>query len=167
MNQMAINYGKVLFLLGIDRERIAETAKIWNSSKPLQEVLESPVVQRSKKHSLIEKIFPETLHSFLKVVCDNHEEKMLPDIFRAYQRWYDDSRKIKTGILYYVDKPDSEQLAQIENKLCSQLKCNKVKLALKSRPELIGGFVIRIGDLEIDRSLQGSVNCLTEKLTRR
>ena len=92
---------------------------------------------------------------------------MLPDIFRAYQRWYDDSRKIKTGILYYVDKPDSEQLAQIENKLCSQLKCNKVKLALKSRPELIGGFVIRIGDLEIDRSLQGSVNCLTEKLTRR
>ena len=102
MNQMAINYGKVLFLLDIDREMIAETAKIWNSSKPLQEVLESPVVQRSKKHSLIEKIFPETLHSFLKVVCDNHEEKMLPDIFRAYQRWYDDSRKIKTGILYYV-----------------------------------------------------------------
>lgn len=34
-------------------------------------------------------------------------------------------------------------------------------------PELVGGFVIRIGDLEIDRSLRGSINCLREKMARR
>ncbi len=164
MNQTAINYGKVLFLLGVDRQIVAEAADIWEESEPLREVMESPVVGAGEKHRLIERIFPKEIQAFLKVVCDNREVDLLPDMFQAYGKWYDESEKIRRGILYYVEKPAEEQLTQIEKKLCSQLKCNEVKLALEPLPELIGGFVIRIGDLEIDRSLRGSINCMKEKL---
>lgn len=164
MNQTAINYGKVLFLLGMDRQTVAEAEEIWKQSEPLREVMESPVVKAGEKHRLIERIFPEEIQVFLKVVCDNREMDLLPDMFQAYETWYDDSEKIRRGILYYVEKPEKEQLARIEKKLCSQLKCSEVKLALEPLPELIGGFVIRIGDLEIDRSLRGSINCMKEKL---
>ena len=37
MKQIAINYGKVLFLLGIDRQDIKQTEEIWNGSEPLRE----------------------------------------------------------------------------------------------------------------------------------
>ena len=150
MNQTAINYGKVLFLLGVDRQIVAEAADIWEESEPLREAME--------------RIFPKEIQAFLKVVCDNREVDLLPDMFQAYGKWYDESEKIRRGILYYVEKPAEEQLTQIEKKLCSQLKCNEVKLALEPLPELIGGFLIRIGDLEIDRSLRGSINCMKEKL---
>lgn len=164
MDQTAINYGKVLFLLGMDRQTVAEAEEIWKQSEPLREVMESPVVKAGVKHRLIERIFPEEIQVFLKVVCDNRKMDKLPDMFQAYEDWYDDSKKIQRGVLYYVEKPEKEQLAQIEKKLCSQLKCNEVKLALEPLPELIGGFVIRIGDLEIDQSLRGSINCMKEKL---
>lgn len=164
MNQTAINYGKVLFLLGVDRQIVAEAADIWKSCKSLQDVMESPVVENGEKHRVIERIFPEEIQVFLKVVCDNREVELLPDMFQAYEDWYDDSEKIRRGVLYYVEKPGEQQLVQIEKKLCSQLKCSEVKLALEPRPELIGGFVIRIGDLEIDRSLRGSINCMRQKL---
>lgn len=164
MDQTAINYGKVLFLLGMDRQTVAEAEEIWKQSEPLREVMESPVVKAGVKHRLIERIFPEEIQVFLKVVCDNRKMDKLPDMFQAYEDWYDDSEMIQRGVLYYVEKPEKEQLAQIEKKLCSQLKCNEVKLVLEPLPELIGGFVIRIGDLEIDQSLRGSINCMREKL---
>ena len=58
MNQTAINYGKVLFLLGVDRQIVAEAADIWEESEPLREAMESPVVGAGEKHRLIERIFP-------------------------------------------------------------------------------------------------------------
>lgn len=42
MKQIAINYGKVLFLLGIDRQDIKQTEEIWNGSEPLREAMNSP-----------------------------------------------------------------------------------------------------------------------------
>ena len=59
MKQIAINYGKVLFLLGIDRQDIKQTEEIWNGSEPLREAMNSPVVSGEAKKHLIEKIFPE------------------------------------------------------------------------------------------------------------
>ena len=49
MNQTAINYGKVLFLLGVDRQIVAEAADIWEESEPLREAMESPVVGAGEK----------------------------------------------------------------------------------------------------------------------
>lgn len=164
MDQTAINYGKVLFLLNIDRETVAEAADIWKQSEPLREVLGSPVTGDKEKHRIVERIFPEKIQSFLKVVCDNREVELLPEMFQAYENWYDASEGIQRGVLYYVEKPDEEQLAGIERKLCGQLKCREVKLALEPKESLIGGFVIRIGDLEIDRSLRGSIDGMREKL---
>ena len=65
MNQTAINYGKVLFLLGVDRQIVAEAADIWEESEPLREAMESPVVGAGEKHRLIERIFPKEIQAFL------------------------------------------------------------------------------------------------------
>mgnify|MGYP000952494322 CR=1 FL=1 len=126
MKQIAINYGKVLFLLGIDRQDIKQTEEIWNGSEPLREAMNSPVVSGEAKKHLIEKIFPEKMQPFLKVVSEHHEEALLKEIFQSYEECYDDSHNIRRGILYYVEKPDEEQLALIEKRLCSQLKCSEV-----------------------------------------
>ena len=67
----------------------------------------------------------------------------------------------------FVEDPDKSQLEQIEARLCRELNARQVVLHVQPDKSLIGGFIIRIGDLEIDQSILGSMNCLKEKLIWR
>ena len=51
--------------------------------------------------------------------------------------------------------------------MCRELNARQVVLQVQQDKRLIGGFIIRIGDLEIDQSILGSMNCLKEKLIWR
>ena len=44
---------------------------------------------------------------------------------------------------------------------------DKVALALEKKPELIGGFVLRVGDIEEDYSMKGRLNRLERRLAWR
>ena len=157
MKQTAINYGKVLFELGISEDAVETAKQLYLQSEELRKVLNSPIVTRAQKHRIIDKLFPQEMHSFLKKVCDYNEAEILPDIFSAYEIWRRESQGILVGTLYYMT----------EQGLCKKLGCQQLQLTLEEDHSLIGGFVIRIGDLEIDQSILGSVNGLKQKLTRR
>ena len=151
-----------------EAEDAVETAKqLYLQSEELRKVLNSPIVTRAQKHRIIDKLFPQEMHSFLKKVCDYNEAEILPDIFSAYEIWRRESQGILVGTLYYMTEPTKAQLRNIEQGLCKKLGCQQLQLTLEEDHSLIGGFVIRIGDLEIDQSILGSVNGLKQKLTRR
>ena len=46
--------------------------------------MKSPVVSKQDKHKLIDRIFPESMKNFLKVVCDYGEADLLEEIFATY-----------------------------------------------------------------------------------
>ena len=167
MKQTAINYGKVLFELGISEDAVETAKQLYLQSEELRKVLNSPIVTRAQKHRIIDKLFPQEMHSFLKKVCDYNEAEILPDIFSAYEIWRRESQGILVGTLYYMTEPTKAQLRNIEQGLCKKLGCQQLQLTLEEDHSLIGGFVIRIGDLEIDQSILGSLNGLKQKLTRR
>ena len=167
MKQTAINYGKVLFELGISEDAVETAKQLYLQSEELRKVLNSPIVTRAQKHRINDKLFPQEMHSFLKKVCDYNEAEILPDIFSAYEIWRRESQGILVGTLYYMTEPTKAQLRNIEQGLCKKLGCQQLQLTLEEDHSLIGGFVIRIGDLEIDQSILGSVNGLKQKLTRR
>ena len=52
--------------------------------------------------------------------------------------------------------------------LCT-IRYNKetVELTMVEQPELIGGFVLKVGDIEEDNSIRGRLNRLEKKLTWR
>lgn len=79
-----------------------------------------------------------------------NEAEILPDIFSAYEIWRRESQGILVGTLYYMTEPTKAQLRNIEQGLCKKLGCQQLQLTLEEDHSLIGGFVIRIGDLEID-----------------
>lgn len=167
MKQMAINYGQALLELGVPGEDILQARKTWELSRPLREALSSPVVQRKQKEKVIEQVFPESMHSFMKVICRYQEENLLSEIFQAYEQLANHKAGILQGTLYYVREPEKEQLEQIRQKLARQYGAQSVQLKLIHKPELVGGFVIRLGDLELDESLLGRMNRLKEKMIRR
>ncbi len=167
MGQTAINYGKVLLQLSVPREDIECSKQIWESSDRLRQALCSPIIKQEEKYRVLQQIFPKSMHPFLLTVCKYHKCELLSDMFQAYQSCYEKENGIASGVLYYIEEPEKAQLTAIEKGLCEKLSVKKVQLTLCKKTELIGGFQIRIGDLEIDESILGRLKLLEQRLIRR
>ena len=78
----AIRYAHVLSELGISGAAVEETEEILEQTKELKEILEHPVITKENKHDIIDRIFPEEMKNFLKVVVDNGKVDIVMEIFR-------------------------------------------------------------------------------------
>lgn len=167
MTQMAVNYGRILCETGVGPDDIKRAEQILRSVPEVKIVLANPELSLKKKERVIEKIFPQSLKNFFKVLCRNHDAELTDDIFRSYWRFYHEAHGILAGSLSFVAPPSEKQLEAIKNRLCERYGASSAELQKKQDKNLIGGFVIRIGDQEIDWSLKGRIEQLQQKLIRR
>lgn len=167
MTQTANNYGVVLYELGVSKEIVEETKRIFSLTTELPKVLDSPIVAAKEKHQLIDSIFPEEIRKFLKVLCDYGSVSQIADVFCAYEDYADEQNGVLRATLFYVTPPNDSQLAQIKEYLGRKYNQKEVQVKLVEQPDLIGGFVIRVKDEEEDWSMKGRLNKLQQKLIWR
>lgn len=171
MTQKAINYGIVLYQLGISQDMVEDVKTLVENSPELVDALANPVVSHAEKRKVIDKVFDrfgsKELVNFMKILCDNDGFDMIHDIFDEYERYARQQQDILSATLYYVTPPTDEQKAGIENFLMREYGSKAVQLSMVEKKELIGGFVIRTGDREYDRSILGRYKSLRQKLVMR
>lgn len=167
MTQTARNYGRILWELGATREEIEELRRLFNEIPELMLALNSPVVGEKEKHTVIGRVFPGRLCNFMKVLCGYQSVDQIPDILKAYDAYFDEQSDTLRAVLYYVTAPDDVQREGIEKYLGRKYGRHRVELEMTEKPELIGGFVLRIGDIEEDYSIRGRLLALQQKLTGR
>lgn len=161
------NYEKVLYELKISPETAAEVNAMLESVPEILQVLTSPVVLQEKKQKVIDRIFPEELHNFMKVLCRYQKVQNAQEIFKKYQEYYNKQQNVLNAELFYVIPPKEEQLNGIRKYLCNRYHTEDVVVKQSEKKDLIGGFLIRTGDEEIDYSLKGRIDALQQKLTWR
>lgn len=167
MMQAAINYGRVLFELSISQTAIEETALALKTVPELKRALSSPVIPMGSKHKVIERVFPKEMITFLKVIVDRRDMDLADDIFEAYRTRVAEEEGVLEASLYYVTEPEEAQLQEIKAMLCKKYEKKDIRLRLIEDPGLIGGFIIRVGDVETDWSLKGRLRQLEQKIMRR
>lgn len=167
MIQAAINYGQVLYELSISESVIEEAASVFKTEPELKRALCSPVVEKKSKHRIIDRIFPAEIRNFLKVLVDRRDIDLVEDIFESWRSYTCMQEGILEASLYYVTKPQEEQLKEIKKMLCKKYEKKDVRLRLIEDSGLIGGFIIRVGDVETDWSLKGRLRQLEQKIMRR
>lgn len=167
MTQAAINYGQVLYERSVSEAAIEETALALQSVPELKHALNSPVVAKSSKHRIIDRVFPAEIRSFMKVLVDRRDVEIAGDAFEAWRSRVCEENGILEAELVCVTKPDERQLDEIRQMLMKKYRKNDVRLRLKKDPGLIGGFIIRVGDVETDWSLKGRLKQLEENIMRR
>jgi len=167
MTQAAINYGQVLYELSIPETAIEEAALALKTVPELKRTLNSPVIAKSSKHRIIDRVFPEETRNFFKVLVDRHDIGLADQIFEAWRSHICEQKGILEASLYYVTEPEEEQLREIKQMLIKKHQKNDVRLRLIEDPGLIGGFIIRVGDVETDWSLNGRLKQLEQKIMRR
>lgn len=167
MTQIAYNYARVLYELSISPESIRMVIQQLEEIPELGEVLQSPVVAFSQKEKVIRRIFSEEIINFLCVLCKYRHMELLPEILQIYQKYENQQNHILDVELLYVASPSQEQLIGIKKFLVKKYGVTDAVFELKEKKDLMGGFVLKINDQEIDYSLKGRIHALQQKLIWR
>ncbi len=196
MTEQAGKFAVVLYELEIPAELIRITSEVFRENPELVRVLESPVVPKDKKHRILERVVEEMktqsglemplrevrqeksvthapaesfrrfLH-FLDKVCDDGCIGQLEDIFQGWRSYKHQQEGVLEAELSYVTEPDEDQLVRFREFLCRRYHKKEVILHTVSRPELLGGFVLKTGDVEYDYSLAGRMKKLRRTLVNQ
>lgn len=174
MNQskIAVRYAKAFFEVAQEKNLIEDINKEIQlvlatcKEKEFMLLLESQVVKTSRKKELIKQIFSDHVHEltlkFLIMVTENRREAYVPDIFRNYIAHYQKHKGIKTATFTTAVSLTSEIKNQVKETIARLFK-TEVELATAENPELIGGFILRVGDEQIDASVASKL----EKIKRK
>ena len=86
MTQTAKNYAQALYELHVDAESVKTAETILKEVPEVGESLTNPTIAFHVKEKIIDRIFPEGIRNFIKVVCRNQKSGLLLEMFEAYRK---------------------------------------------------------------------------------
>ena len=118
--------------------------------------LNSPLVNTDKKLSTLNALFDKKVNAltmaFFHLLAKKRRETYLPAIATSFIEQYKAHKKILTVVITSAIGLDDV----IRNKALELVKsqgAGEIELIEKTNPEIIGGFVLNIGDRQIDKSV--------------
>ncbi len=165
--RISSRYAKSLMNLCIERGILDSVFKDMesirasiNGSRELQVILNSPVVKPDKKASILKAIFSGTVSepsmAFMVLLAHKGREGLLEEIAESFLDQVRRHQNITPARLVSATALDGSVRAKIE-KLAEKLANGKVYIEESLNSELIGGFIIQVGDQRIDTSIQAEI----------
>ena len=172
--RLASRYAKSILGLAIEKGQLEKVYKdmvylrtLCRSSRDLVNLLRSPIIKSDKKRNILEaitkgNISPMTM-AFVGLLMNKEREAYLPEITAAFEEQYKTYKGIQT-VKLTTAVPVSEDLKQaILGKIKTDRQVAQIDLETEVRPELIGGFVLEIGDELIDASIAFDLNKIKQQ----
>lgn len=171
----ASRYAKALLELAIEQGNLEKVAadmaymhKVCSEEKEFVILLNSPIIKSDKKISIFNSLFGDfdRLSSmFIDLIAKNRREYMLGDIAASF----DAQLKAHKGIV-----PVTLISAKVLNAKTKDMIMEKISASVKGKLEvneeidesLIGGFIVRMDDKQIDASIATQFKNLKQRLTR-
>lgn len=169
----AIRYAKALLELSIensnldevssDMKRIVESSNETNDFKVF---LSSPVIKSDKKIKVLKVLFvgfEKLTSSFIDLITKNKREYLLVEIAEAYLYLLKKHQKTVPVSITSARKLEKETLNQILDKMKSHVE-GDFEVTEEVDESLIGGFIVRMDDKQIDASVLTQLNRMKQEL---
>lgn len=154
---------KVLDVVSADMKDIFNTI---NGSDELKDLLQSPVIKLSDKRAVLKEIF-SGVHAvstgLIDVLVDNNRVGLLKIIAEKYIILHDKLRGEELAIVTTA-VPLSEELEKKVLAKVKELTGNNATIENKIDESIIGGFILRVGDLQYNASIANQLNNLKRDL---
>ena len=167
MIDLPVNYARVLFDMNLDTEPVEEMRALLTESAELKDALCNPLFRKAEKRRVIDRLFPESTRSFVKVMCDNDDIGCTDEMFDAYDAMVREREETVKAVFTYVTEPDEAQVERLKKKIAKDYNKKNVELELVQDPSLIGGFVLTVEDSVLDQSVKTSMTRLKRHFTER
>jgi len=170
----AVRYAKAVLSLATD-QKAAEAVNndmklIVNTiaeSKDLREMLQNPVVRSSVKKTVLNEVFKKTntiTGNLVNTLITNKRIALLGDIAQRYIQFYDTLKgtqiaKVTTAV------PLTEALKIKVLAKVKELTGKEVELVNILDESILGGFILRVGDIQYNASIANKLNKLKREFT--
>ncbi|WP_159470722.1 ATP synthase F1 subunit delta [Dyadobacter sp. 3J3] len=165
---VAARYAKSLIELAKEKnvvEAVYSDMKLFldtaQQNRGLMLALKSPVVRHEKKLAILKAIFFERVnpvsYSIFTIITKKNRESILDAIAEEFITAYDEYRGIQKATVI-TTTPLTEELRKQFNKIVADATGKTVELEEKVDPALIGGYLLRVNDRQIDASLRSRLN---------
>ena len=175
-NKIALRYARALFSLAkndseleklkVDVDHIASIC----TNRDFRAMLNSPVIKPAIKQSIFKEIFTGAIGDetilYLNMLLENHREMLLVDICHSFVDLYNQHKHIVivhvTSAVVLSDAERSKIVA-----LVKEATKYDVQLIETINESLIGGFILRYGDTQVDNSVSTQLLKAKQLLTQR
>ncbi|GHU60333.1 F0F1 ATP synthase subunit delta [Bacteroidia bacterium] len=172
--RISTRYAKALYEYARERgkeeviyEEMKFIAEVFFLTPKLTKVLENPRIPTQVKKTLLLDAAGGNVSAefkrFVDFVIEKKRESFFHIISLRYQSIYRKSRNIVIGRLVTARPIDAQQEKRM-NVLIAARTHKEVDFVVAVRPELIGGFTLRIGTYQLDASLSSQLKRIKKEL---
>ena len=131
--------------------------------------LDQPSLNRQQSADLFNEVCADKLNehgkNFIKLLAENDRISLLPDIAVLYHHYQAEAEGIVDAQLISALEVSDQQVQSISASLAKRLG-KKISMTTSIDETLIGGAIIRAGDMVIDGSVRGRLEKLSNTLTK-
>lgn len=170
----AIRYAKAVLSLASDQKSMdavnTDMKLIANTiaqSKDLSDAIQSPVISSTVKKSVLLEVFKnsnKTTLSLIDTLILNNRIAILSDIAVKYNQLFDQSKGIELATVTTA-VPLTDALKQKVLAKAKELTGKDIEVDSIVDDTIIGGFILRIGDIQYNASISNQLSKLKREFT--
>jgi len=176
MSRAAIRYAKAVLQHANDTNAAQQVFEDMNTvhdtiaaSKELRNMLKSPIIKGNDKKEALLAIFKnqsETTHGLVKVLVDNKRSNILGGVAKSFISLYNEAKGVKvaqvTTAIVLTGDLEAKVLAKVKELTGSDL----VTIENSVDESIIGGFILRVGDLQYDASIANQLGNIKREFSK-
>ncbi|MBG8553210.1 ATP synthase F1 subunit delta [Hymenobacter guriensis] len=175
--RVASRYAKSLLDLAEERGTLAQVkedmdlfSKTLDENRDLRLLLRNPIVNHDKKLAILRAVFggkvSDLTEKFFTIVTQKNRESALEFIGSEFRTQYNQLRGVQTAEVTTATPLDAPTRLQVVQMVREQTGLQQVTLTEKVDASLIGGFVLRVGDQQIDDSVRYRLRKLRSEFSK-
>jgi F-type H+-transporting ATPase subunit delta len=174
---VASRYAKSLIDLATEKGQLEavyadmiQVKSVCENSREFIIFLNSPIIKADKKIATIKAVFEGKFNpmtsGFLTIVASKRRESIIPEMAVSFIEQYKTQKNILTAIVTSANGLDAATKQKALDLIKTQLN-GEVELVEKTNSDLIGGFILKVGDKQIDKSVSRQLSNLKKELTNK
>ncbi len=141
--------------------------KVFSENKPLAAILKSPVTRLSKKNKIIARLFETRVHplilKYMQIITRKQRGFMLEGIAAAYLEVYKEHLGIEQ-VKVITAVPMDDDLRHKAMAAARRITDHEIEFDEQVNPEILGGFILRIGEKQYNASVHDRLAKLKKHL---
>lgn len=173
--RVASRYVKSLLGLAVDQNALDAVhndmrlfTSVCDSNRQFRLMLNNPIIKHDKKRDILEALFKGKVHNLTMAIFDiitkKNREPLLPAIASEFHHAYNDYKGVGQASVTTAVPLDNNLRSEIEQ-IVKKLSGKKtIEMEEKIDAEMIGGFVLNVGDRQVDASIKNKLKALKVRL---
>jgi F-type H+-transporting ATPase subunit delta len=175
--RLAARYAKSLLDLTIERNSLEETLKdmqlldaICKQSRDFTNMMRSPIIKADKKTAITDAVLKGRIshltESFIKLLINKGREQALDEIAVAFIMQYRAYKRVSIAKLTTAAAVDNTVIDILRTKIQAANPEGTIDFQTAVDPNLIGGFILELGDRQLDASILRELNEIKKQFSK-